>query len=122
MQNTPLIVPRDPGTPARAPVITCISFQERRSGPTLLGYADVHVGGPFKFKLYGLSVPPRAGPRWACLPSRPVLDREGKHARDDAGKLRFVATMAWDSARLTSAFSNAVVEAVARYDRSVFQN
>jgi hypothetical protein len=50
------------------------------------------------------------GPR-ASLPSKPVLDREGRHAKPD-GKPQFAPVLEWRSRELGDRFSAAVVALV----------
>ena len=48
---------------------------------------------------------------WAALPSKPVLDREGRRARPD-GKPQYAAIMKWRDRELQDRFSQAVIELV----------
>ena len=48
---------------------------------------------------------------WAELPSKPVLDREGRRAKPD-GKPRYSAIMKWRDRELQDRVSQAVIELV----------
>jgi hypothetical protein len=52
---------------------------------------------------------------WAALPSKPVLDREGRQAKPD-GKPQYAAIMKWRDRELQNRFSQAVVDLVRDYD------
>jgi hypothetical protein len=52
------------------------------------------------------------GKAWASLPSKPILDRDGKQKIGPEGKLAFAATLKWRSRELSDRFSQVVVAAV----------
>ena len=62
----------------------------------LRGFATVEL--PIGLKL--IDCPVLVGPNgaWAALPSKPVLDREGKHAKP-SGKAQYAAIVEWPRPR-----------------------
>jgi hypothetical protein len=73
---------------------------------SLRGFATVEL--PIGLKI--IDCPILVGPNgpWASLPSKPVLDRDGKHAKPD-GKPQCSAVLEWKSRHLSERFSEAVV-------------
>jgi hypothetical protein len=58
----------------------------------------------------------RSGGRvWASLPSKPVLDREGRQAVVD-GRKQYVAILRWPNRDLADRWSDAVVALVRKTD------
>jgi hypothetical protein len=52
------------------------------------------------------------GKSWAALPSKPVLDADGRQKRDADGKLQYVPAVQWKSRELQERFSAALVQLV----------
>jgi hypothetical protein len=78
---------------------------------SLRGFATVEL--PIGLKLIDCPVlVSAAGGSWASLPSKPVLDREGKHVRPGGGKRQFATVVEWRSRELSDRFSAAVVALV----------
>jgi hypothetical protein len=76
---------------------------------SLRGFATVELA--LGLKLIDCPVFAGASGAWASLPSKPVLDREGRHARP-GGKAQFAAVLEWRSRELADRFSAAVVALV----------
>src|SRR5947209_3730444 len=76
---------------------------------SLRGFATVQL--PIGLKL--IDCPLLIGPNgpWASVPSKPVLDREGRHARP-GGKPQFAPVLEWGSRELGDRFSVAVIALV----------
>jgi hypothetical protein len=66
---------------------------------------------PFGLKLIECPVFAGSNGPWACPPSKPVLDREGKQARHDT-KLQIAMVVEWRDRALNDRFPAAVVELV----------
>jgi hypothetical protein len=76
---------------------------------SLRGFATIQLS--IGLKLVDCPVLVTNGKAWAGLPSKPVLDRDGKHAKPD-GKPQYSAVVEWKSWDLSERFSQAVVELV----------
>jgi hypothetical protein len=76
---------------------------------SLRGFATVEL--PIGLKI--IDCPVLVGPNgaWATLPSRPVLDRDGKHSKPD-GKPQYSTVVEWKSRDLSERFSQTIVELV----------
>ncbi len=82
-------------------------------GGALRGYCEVEL--PFGLILQDVGILiGRYGP-WAALPSKPLLDRDGRHGRDINGKPRYAPVAKWQSRALADCFSTAVIELVLRH-------
>lgn len=73
---------------------------------SLRGFATVEL--PIGLKILDCPVLVSSGKAWATLPSKPVLDAEGRHAKPD-GKAQYVPVLEWRSRELSDRFSAAVV-------------
>jgi hypothetical protein len=76
---------------------------------SLRGFATVEL--PIGLKIVDCPVLVSNGKAWASLPTKPVLDRDGKHVKPD-GKPQYSAILEWKSRGLADRFSEAVVELV----------
>jgi hypothetical protein len=76
---------------------------------SLRGFATVEL--PIGLKIVDCPVLVSNGKAWASLPTKPVLDRDGKHLKPD-GKPQYSAILEWKSRDLADRFSEAVVELV----------
>jgi hypothetical protein len=54
------------------------------------------------------------GKPWAALPSKPVLDRDGRHV-ESGGKKRYASLLDWNSRELGERWSQAVVDLVRQH-------
>jgi hypothetical protein len=48
--------------------------------------------------------------RWTALPVRPLIDSEGQLLRDEAGKIKYVATFRWITHGIARRFSALCIE------------
>ena len=76
---------------------------------SLRGFATIEL--PIGLKIVDCPVLVSNGKTWASLPTKPVLDRDGKHVKPD-GKPQYSAILEWKSRDLADRFSQAVVELV----------
>ena len=60
---------------------------------TLKGFATVRLG--CSLSITDVAVHSANGKRWASLPSKPVVDREGIIKKTDAGKTQYVPLLTW---------------------------
>jgi hypothetical protein len=99
--------PRPDIGPAR-PKIRLISWKPLVKN-SLRGFATVEL--PIGLKIVDCPVLVSNGKAWASLPTKPMLDRDGKHVKPD-GKPQYSAILEWKSRDLADRFSEAVVELV----------
>jgi len=78
---------------------------------SLRGFATIRVGGLI---IKDVALHTSHGKRWATLPAKPIIDRDGHAKRNDNGKVQYVPTMEWARRELADDFSNSVIEAVER--------
>jgi hypothetical protein len=87
------------------------SFKRITKG-SLRGFATVRLPvGAAELIIADCPVNISHGKAWAALPSRPMLDRDGRHVEVD-GKKKYVPFMAWSSRDVADKFSDKVVELV----------
>jgi hypothetical protein len=79
---------------------------------TLIGFAKVRVGRSLVFSDVPVNI--SHGRRWASLPAKPLIDREGQALRDLSGKIRYSPIAEWTDRDVRDAFSAAVCAAVER--------
>ena len=78
---------------------------------SLRGFASVRVGGLI---IKDVAVHNSFNKRWAALPSKPIIDRDGQAKRGDNGKVQYVPILEWSRRELSDEFSSSVIEAVER--------
>jgi hypothetical protein len=76
------------------------------------GFVAVEL--PIRLKIHDAPVLVSNGKAWAALPSKPQIDKEGRHKTDVNGKTAYVPVLEWKNRELTDRFSAAVVELVQR--------
>ena len=92
------------------PAVRLLSFKPVRKN-TLRGFASVEF--PNGLQVFDIVVGESNGETWAMLPTKPILDPEGRHVRDEAsGKPKYAPFLAWNDPALRKRFSKAVAEAV----------
>jgi hypothetical protein len=85
-----------------------VSFKPLAKG-ALRGFA--HLELPNGLRITDCPVLTSNGKAWATLPSKPVLDREGRHV-EVSGKKQYASILEWRDRDLSDRFSSAVVELV----------
>jgi hypothetical protein len=100
--------PRPGNEAAERPRLRLVSWKPASKG-ALRGFATVQL--PIGLKLIDCPVLMGASGPWASLPSKPVLDRDGRHAKP-GGKPQFATVLEWRSRELADRFSIAVVDLV----------
>lgn len=95
--------------------IVCRSFKAYPKN-TLRGFASimlVDVG----LTILDVSLHEKNGSRWAALPSKPMIDRNGVALKDEAtGKIKYIPMLELADREHRDAFSKAVVAAVLQFD------
>ncbi len=91
------------------PRMRLISFRPLVRG-SLRGFASVEL--PIGLVIKDVSVLIGKNGPFAALPSKPVLDREGRHVKSDGTKGQYAAILEWRDRNLSTRFSAAVVELV----------
>jgi hypothetical protein len=76
---------------------------------SLRGFATIEL--PIGLKIVDCPVLVSNGKAWASLPTKPVLDRDGKHVKPD-GKPQYSAILEWKCRDLADRFSQSVVQLV----------
>jgi hypothetical protein len=100
----------DGGTLTLAPRITLTAWKPMRKG-SLRGFATVEFSHMTLFEVPVLS---SSGKHWAALPSKPVVDAEGRHVVKE-GKRCYTPVLQWKSRDISDRFSSAVVGLVEQH-------
>ena len=85
------------------------AFKALRKG-SLIGFATVRL--PIGLTISDVPVCTSHGKIWASMPSKPILDAEGRHAIDANSKRRYVPILQWSDRETADRWSQAVVELV----------
>jgi hypothetical protein len=80
---------------------------------TLLGFAKIKVNS-WGLVIDGVAIHKKNDRKWAQLPSRPQIGKDGTVMKDEAGKSKYAIILEFDDKRRAWDFSDAVVAAVAR--------
>jgi hypothetical protein len=99
--------------------ITCLEFKPFRRN-TLCGFATVRIA-ELHMIFKELPIHQKGERRWASLPARPQLNKEGVANRDAAGKIVYAALIDITDQAVREAFSAAVVRAVLDIAPSAFE-
>lgn len=83
---------------------------------TLRGFAGVRIGQSLIVRDVPVHcfVGENGGRRWASLPSKPVLGKDGNAVRDEKGKIKYAPILEWADRGASDRFSEAVIDAVER--------
>jgi hypothetical protein len=93
---------------APRPQMRLVSFKPLVKG-SLRGFANVEL--PIGLRITDCPVLNSNGKAWATLPSKPILDRDGKHVEVN-GKRQYAPILEWRDRDLADRFSAAVVDLV----------
>jgi hypothetical protein len=80
---------------------------------SLRGFATVRL--PNGLTIADCAVCTSHGKFWASLPSKPILDRDGRHMADENGKKRYAPILSWADRDTADRWSAAVVELVRQH-------
>ena len=101
----------EPPTSQRPPTIALVAWRPLVKG-ALRGFATVEL--PIGLKLVDCPVLVSNGKAWVSLPSKPVLDRDGRQKIDANGKPAYVPVLEWRSRELGDRFSEIGIAAIRR--------
>jgi hypothetical protein len=85
-------------------------FTRRRSN-TLFGFTTVIIAET-RMRVIDLPVHESRGRRWANLPGKPQIDKDGAARRDDRGKVQYTPVIQFLDRDTGDAFSERVIEAL----------
>jgi hypothetical protein len=99
--------------------LECVGWKPLRRN-TLAGFAQIRVID-MRLTVIDVALHNKGTQRWAAMPSKPVIDRDGIAKRDpSSGKIAYTPMFDFDSAAVRSAFSDAVIAAVLKVHPDVF--
>jgi hypothetical protein len=75
----------------------------------LMGFAKIQIGALI---ISDVTVMASNGRKWAGLPSKPMINRDGQVMQDDRGKTRYSPILEWASKETADRFSKAVISAI----------
>jgi hypothetical protein len=89
--------------------IVCTALTPRRSN-TLRAFISISLQSGMEMHDLSLHV---SGPHaWVSPASKPMLDRNGVAMRDEAGKIKYVPLISFQTKEIRDRFSESVIEAV----------
>jgi hypothetical protein len=90
--------------------IICEKWTPRHSN-TLHGFADI-VLEQTRLRVRDVALHQKGEHRWAQLPGRPMLDRDGVALREDTRKIKYSTILQFTDREAADGFSRAVIAAV----------
>src|SRR5690349_5949071 len=96
--------------PDRRPRMRLLAFKAVKKG-SLVGFATVAL--PNGLTIFDCPVLAGKGGFWATLPSKPVLDSEGRHVKPDGGKGQYAPVAQWQDKEQSRRFSDALIARIA---------
>ena len=91
--------------------LECVGWKPLRRN-TLAGFASIRIAD-MRLTVIDVALHNKGSQRWASLPSKPIIDRDGVAKRDaTSGKITYTPLLDFDSAAVRSAFSDAAIAAV----------
>jgi hypothetical protein len=94
-------------------------FKPLRSN-TLYGFCDIAIP-EMLLRIFDLTVHEKNGKRWASLPSKPQITREGT-ARKDRGKTAYSPVLEFTGSATRSAFSDRVIASLLEFAPAAFDD
>jgi hypothetical protein len=100
--------------------VSIVDFKPMRRN-SLVGFATVRIN-ELKLVIHGVSVHSKGDSgRWIQLPSKPLLDSDGKHLRDQrTGKPVYVPVLEFPDWKVRVAFNHAVCAALIDFAPNAF--
>jgi hypothetical protein len=99
--------------------VTCIDFTPYTRN-TLRGFATIRLP-ELKLVIHDIAVHQHEnGSRWASMPSKPLIDKNGVAKRGSAGKIEYAQLFEFEGRETRDAFSAAVVRAVLAFAPAAF--
>jgi hypothetical protein len=99
--------------------ITVTDFKPVTRNTTLVGFAIIRIA-EMRLSIRDVAIHEKNGERWAQLPARPQIDREGVAIRKD-GKLQYATLLEWDDTATRGAFSAATIAALLEREPDAFR-
>jgi len=90
--------------------IDCLNFKPLAKN-TLVGFAKIRIN-ELKLVINDVTLHQKGATRWAGLPAKPQLNKDGIAIRDDRGKIAYAAILEFENRAASDAFSRAVWAAV----------
>jgi len=91
--------------------VTCREFKPLRRN-TLVGFAQIRIA-ELRLDIKDIAVHQKGDSRWAQLPAKPMIDRNGAVIRDSTtGKIQYAPILEFTDRATRDAFSHAVVSAL----------
>jgi hypothetical protein len=100
--------------------VTVTAFKSYRRG-TLVGFASAFIP-QMHLAIHGIAVHRHvSGAHWVQLPAKPVLDADGNPKRTPEGRVTYATVLNFDSREVGTAFSEAVIRALLKFDPNAFE-
>ena len=91
--------------------VECVGWKPLRRN-TLAAFASIRVID-MRLTVIDVALHNKGTQRWAAMPSKPIIDRDGIAKRDpSSGKITYTPMLDFDTAAVRSAFSDAAIAAV----------
>ena len=91
--------------------LQCVGWKPLRRN-TLAGFASIRIVD-MRLTVIDVALHDKGTQRWAALPAKPIIDRDGVAKRDPPErKIAYAPMFDFDSAAVRSAFSDAAIAAV----------
>ena len=98
--------------------VTCVDWKPHRKG-TMRGFASVEIR-EMRMTIHGIILHQKGANRWAGLPGKPQIDRDGNLVRD-GGKIKYTPVIEIADREVRDAFSHRVCEAVEAVAADAFE-
>lgn len=95
----------------RERIVSCIGFHAARGDSALAGYADLHLGAPYRLRLLSCPCFVNDGVMSVSLPTRPY--------QDDAGRQKYAPMVAFDDQAMLARFAEESAAVVLAYVPSI---
>jgi len=91
--------------------VTCRNFKALRRN-TLVGFVTVYIR-ELRLEIRDVAIHQKGEARWAQLPAKPMIDKNGVAIRDSStGKIQYASILEFDRREVRDAFSRAVIAAL----------
>jgi hypothetical protein len=101
----------NPFPPSAGPTVRCIAWRPLRKN-TLFGFCTVRVS-EWHLEIRDIAVHQKGAARWAQLPARAQLDRDGVPIRDEVtGKIAYATVLDFLDWRWRNQFARLVIDAL----------
>jgi hypothetical protein len=91
------------------------NFTPRRQN-TLIGFVSVPIP-EMHLKIFDLAVHQKNDSRWASLPAKPQVDRDGNVRRDERGKVAYSPVLEFTYRATRDAFSHRLIAALLEFEQ-----